>query len=84
VRAALLATALIVASPAAALAQSDPYRWCAVYGGFRSTTSNCYFMTLDQCRATISGIGGYCRPNPFYTGPATKPRKKRKSPRNSP
>ena len=62
-----------------ASAQADPYRWCAHYSGEGGNGSNCYFMTLDQCRATISGIGGYCRPNPFYTGPATKPRKKRKS-----
>ena len=39
--------------------------------------SNCYFKTIEQCRATISGVGGTCRPNPFYTGPATPPPKRR-------
>jgi hypothetical protein len=55
-------------------AQADPYRWCARYtlpGG----PSNCYFMTLEQCRAAVSGVGGYCGPNPFYTGPDAVPRR---------
>jgi hypothetical protein len=31
--------------------------------------SNCGFITLQQCRDTVSGIGGSCEPNLFYTGP---------------
>ena len=51
-------------------AQADPYRWCAEYGGFRGGGgTNCYFVTFGQCQAAISGVGGFCRPNPFYTGP---------------
>jgi len=46
--------------------QADPYRWCAQYG-FRGAT-NCYFVTLAQCRAAISGNGGFCRENGFYDG----------------
>ncbi len=50
-------------------AAADPYRWCAEYGGFRGGGgTNCYFVTLAQCRAAISGVGGFCRPNQFYTG----------------
>jgi hypothetical protein len=45
--------------------QADPYRWCAEYGG---GGTNCYFVTLDQCRAAISGNGGFCRQNGFYDG----------------
>jgi hypothetical protein len=81
-----LATGLaLLAAAAAAPAQADPYRWCAQYGHFRSSTSNCGFVTLEQCRATISGIGGSCVPNPFYDGvPFGEPRpakrgKKKKS-----
>ena len=29
---------------------------------------NCGFSTIEQCRATISGMGGFCEPNPFYPG----------------
>jgi len=42
-------------------AQADPYRWCAEYGGLRGGGgTNCYFTTIGQCQATISGIGGFC------------------------
>ena len=57
-------------------AQADPYRWCADYtvmGGIGAR--NCYFMTLEQCRATVSGVGGQCVLNPFYDGvPVDGPR----------
>jgi hypothetical protein len=46
-------------------AQADPYRWCAQY--VRRGT-NCYFVTLQQCRWAISGNGGFCIPNGFYDG----------------
>jgi uncharacterized protein DUF3551 len=55
----------------AAPATADPYRWCAVLGGTGDVGTNCYFMTLEQCQATISGVGGFCTPNNFYTGPVT-------------
>jgi len=63
-------------TPAANAQQKhDPYRWCAEYGMGRSDGgTNCYFMTLEQCRAAISGNGGFCRENLFYTGPAEPPR----------
>jgi hypothetical protein len=34
--------------------------WCAYYD---PSTYNCGFHTLEQCRANISGVGGYCAPN---------------------
>jgi len=50
-------------------AHADPYRWCGVYGGGDgSVATNCYFLTLQQCRAAISGNGGFCTPNTFYDG----------------
>ena len=54
---------------------ADPYRWCAEYGsGEGGGGTNCYFMTLEQCRASISGNGGFCTPNNFYDGrPVTTP-----------
>ena len=67
-------TILIIAVAIGALlagpSQADPYRWCAEYGGGRwSGGTNCYFMTFGQCQAAISGVGGFCRLNSFYTGP---------------
>ena len=49
-------------------AKADPYRWCAQYGTSTDNGTNCYFLTLQQCQAAISGNGGFCTPNPFYSG----------------
>jgi hypothetical protein len=60
-------------------AEARDYPWCAQYsertgGGGR----NCGFVSLDQCRATISGIGGICEPNPRYaTGRGDRRRDRR-------
>ena len=66
-----------------AQAQADPYAWCAEYtGSGLGGAKNCYFLTLEQCRATVSGVGGFCSPNPFYTGPSvTRPSPRRARPR---
>jgi hypothetical protein len=56
-------------------ARADPYPWCGVYAaGNDDNGTNCYFMTLGQCRAAVSGVGGFCTANPFYDGrPVTTP-----------
>lgn len=78
----MLVLLVAVAAPAALTAtesRADPYRWCAVYSGRGGGASNCGFVTWDQCMATVSGIGGFCEPNQFYTGPdrAQQPPRKR-------
>ena len=57
-------------------ATADPYKWCAAYGTPGGT--NCGFLTIDQCRATLSGNGGFCEPNQFYTGAETTPVSRRR------
>ena len=42
------------------------YPWCAQYSSEDGGGRNCGFSTLEQCRATVSGIGGSCEPNLFY------------------
>ena len=65
-----LATSLFAA---VGTANADPYKWCALYsGGREGGGTNCGFVTIEQCRATISGIGGTCTPNQLYTGPAER------------
>jgi Protein of unknown function (DUF3551) len=39
--------------------------WCAVYSGRKGGSENCTFSSQGQCYATVSGVGGWCRPNPF-------------------
>jgi hypothetical protein len=70
-RSLILAALIVPATLASASAQGqpfpyDPYPWCAVYGGRSGGASNCGFLTLQQCMATVSGIGGSCQPNQFY------------------
>ena len=56
----------------------DPYPWCAVYGGDMSGTSNCGFLTWEQCMATVSGVGGTCEPNQFYNPRRAAPHRYRR------
>jgi hypothetical protein len=72
----IFAGAAIALFSAAGPAHADPYKWCAVYSGGDDGGGggNCGFVTLEQCRATLSGIGGSCEPNPFYTGPDSTPK----------
>ena len=37
-----------------------------VSGGISLGATNCGFLTIEQCRATVSGIGGFCVINQFY------------------
>jgi hypothetical protein len=78
---ALLETATLPSMPAHAYVMPyDPYPWCAVYGGRGGGGTNCGFLTIGQCRATVSGIGGFCEPNQFYNPrPATRARKRQAS-----
>jgi hypothetical protein len=73
----ILVAACVLAGFAATPVRADPYRWCAVYSGDGSGGSNCGFVTLEQCRATVSGIGGSCQPNQFYTGREDEPKKRK-------
>jgi hypothetical protein len=71
----MFAAFAVAAVSAPSAGHADPYKWCAVYGGGLAAPKNCGFVTLAQCRATISGVGGFCEPNPFYTPPARKQRR---------
>jgi hypothetical protein len=37
-------------------------------GGVEGGMISCYFLTLEQCRATVLGVGGFCRVNLGYDG----------------
>jgi hypothetical protein len=66
-RIAVAALVTMIVGLAAQPVHADPYRWCATYGaGFGS--ESCYFSTIEQCRASVSGLGGFCRENALYDG----------------
>ena len=63
------------------------YPWCALYGGDSSGggggAMSCYYTSWDQCRTTMSGIGGLCVESPYYHGQATPlPRRSLVKPRH--
>ena len=68
----------LVVGLAADAAQADKYKWCAEYGGRGGGSSNCYFVTLGQCQAAVSGVGGYCRPSNFASPEEPRPRRSKR------
>jgi hypothetical protein len=63
--AALAAAFALDAAPASAQGGFRLYPWCAYYST-RGGATNCYFSTIEQCRAAVSGVGGYCAVNTWY------------------
>ncbi len=59
--------------------QSTEYHWCASDGGIRTGGMSCYYETIEQCRAALSGGVGFCTPNHMDPEPqsATKTKKRR-------
>jgi hypothetical protein len=63
---ALLMSGLGLLASVAASKAEITYPWCAQYSNEHGG-KNCGFATLEQCRATVSGNGGYCERNPMFT-----------------
>lgn len=60
-------------------ASADPFKWCTVFGGsMGGGGGSCSYTSIEQCRASLSGFGGYCVENQFYTGSEQTVRHKRK------
>jgi hypothetical protein len=71
-----VALALGVMLPTEAAAQRRIiYPWCAFYNVVGGMTE-CLYFNLAQCRASVSGVGGFCYPNPAYEPPPPAPRKR--------
>ena len=73
-RTSLLALAALVAAGSATPAAAASYPWCARYS---TSGGECSFNTLEQCMATLSGIGGYCFQSPYYHSSAVAKRRSR-------
>jgi hypothetical protein len=69
-RIAIAAVFLLVTGAVLQPAKAEPYAWCAIFSGDLGGVRSCSFFTMDQCRATVSGVGGFCQPNPWYAGAA--------------
>jgi uncharacterized protein DUF3551 len=42
------------------------YPWCSLGGTRGSNALSCYYTSWEQCRTTMSGIGGNCVESPYY------------------
>ena len=77
-RSIMAATLGVAALAWAAPAAAREYPWCADLPTDHGFATNCGFDTIEQCRATTSGIGGNCRPNGFYQAePRAETRRKK-------
>jgi hypothetical protein len=64
---ALAVTGCVNAPPSAAPEEAaTSYPWCASYPMDLGT--NCGFVSLEQCRASITSLGGQCYPNGLHRG----------------
>ncbi len=63
---AALSAGAVVLLAGGAQAQPSPYRYCAVTTQDDVQFADCTYSTFQQCLATISGLGGFCRENPRY------------------
>jgi hypothetical protein len=77
-QAALAAAALMTIGALDVTPASAQGAWCANYSGRSGGATNCGFYTFEQCRAAVSGVGGYCSPSPYvyYGGEAPIPPRK--------
>jgi hypothetical protein len=73
----MLGMTLAAGWSATAEARSRPiYPWCAHISGADWVT-DCSFRNFEQCRATVSGIGGFCSPNAAYAAAVDEPSERR-------
>lgn len=67
-----VAFAIAVGTVLAVGARAQNYPWCAYFGGGKRGT-NCGFTTYEQCRETVSSVGGSCERNLWQYVPPPGP-----------
>ncbi len=78
----LIVLAALSATTASHAQSAYDYPWCALYGGRGGGgATSCYFATYEQCRQTLSGIGGSCIRSPYYREAPRTERPRRRDPR---
>jgi len=81
IRASAIATAAAIAAFLAAgiPAKAAEWPWCAdIFGGVGSgTATNCGFASRQQCEANLSGMSGWCYPNPRARAEPSRGRSRR-------
>lgn len=67
---ALLALGLVAATPASAQKYDSTSPVCKTNYRWGGEDTDCGYTSLEQCRATASGVGAMCFNNPYYAGAA--------------
>jgi hypothetical protein len=65
----VIAAALLSETQAGNAQSAYSYPWCAILpgsGGGSGGGMACYYTSWEQCRTTMSGIGGNCIQSPYY------------------
>ncbi len=70
---AILSAVLLGDIQAASAQSAYSYPWCSVRG--RGGAMSCYYASWEQCRTTLSGIGGNCIMSPYYRPSLPPPRR---------
>ena len=70
-----IAAALLGETQISNAQSSYSYAWCAILPGAGSGSGamSCYYTSWEQCRTTMSGIGGLCVASPYYRRSAFSP-----------
>ena len=63
------AIAILSVNTDTASAQNTTRPYCIRDGGGSPGMWDCSYYSMNQCRASASGVGGSCQPNPWYQGP---------------
>ena len=70
----VIAAALLCETQISNAQSAYSYPWCAILPGAGSGSGgamSCYYTSWEQCRTSMSGIGGLCIASPYYLGQAT-------------
>jgi hypothetical protein len=73
----LIAISAMLAISSPAQAQHGGGAWCTERSMSSWGFPNCSYGSFEQCRATASGTGAHCRPNPWLNY-AESPRRKQR------
>src|SRR5215469_10787849 len=62
----VVAAALLGETQVSSAQSAYSYPWCSLGGIRGSNALSCYYTSWEQCRTTMSGIGGNCVESPYY------------------
>ncbi len=67
----IIAAALLGKTQVSNAQSAYSYPWCSLGGARDSNALSCYYTSREQCRTTMSGIGGNCIESPYYHAQST-------------